>query len=665
MPRLPDGRWYTVVGVTGHIDHGKTTLVRALTGVDTDQHPEEKRRGITMDLGFAALEDDQHVFAMVDAPGHQRYIANLLAGVSAVDVGLLVVAADQGIQAQTLEHTSVLKTLGVPQLLVVISRIDLVPPDRILELTEELEVFLVDCGFTDFPVIPVSSATGQGLDALRDALRRAATTTARVDSPQDRHRTDPLRMPIDRVLHVPGRGLVVAGSIWSGSISVGDPVQLVGQEDVLRVREIEVHGREVESSHAGLRTALNVVGRSGKAPRRGDELVSPGAYPPTQRLLVRMSTFSDAPRLNRSLQMLMHTATTAVEVHVRASQPLEPGRHYDVIVESDRPIVATWQQACLFRLPHPVGCCSGGHVLAWLPPHIQVKRKDLLKAAPGLGAADAANRLAQWVHLAATLDPAEPWFRTWSRAAVPDWKSTVDQVLHTGRVVEIGGLLVSTRALERIQSQVLRILDQHAKQHADAWLLIDSLHRRMEPYGRPEIVDRAIARLLEEQKIVRLNQMVALASEKTLLSKKQRARMEQLLQQYEAARMPPTAKELAAQLGISIDGVHTLVRHAVEQGLLIDLKQGFFIGQAVFRQLCRELHQRYQEQSELTVAEIRDLWGVTRKHAIPLLEYCDRTGITRRQGDARVPGERLQGLMLDGSSDASLAKRTVTGPEDA
>ncbi|RMF40451.1 MAG: selenocysteine-specific translation elongation factor [Planctomycetota bacterium] len=641
MTRLPDGRWYTVVGVTGHIDHGKTSLVRALTGVDTDQHPEEKRRGITIDLGFAAWEDDQHVFAMVDAPGHQRYIGNLLAGVSAVDVGLLVVAADQGIQAQTLEHTSVLKTLGVPQLIVVISRIDLVSPERVAELREELEVFLVDCGFTEFPTIPVSSITGEGLDALKSALRQAASAAVPDEARRSDGASEPLRMPIDRVLHIPGRGLVVAGSIWSGAIAVGDQVQLVGRDDVLRVREIEVHGREVEVSHTGLRTALNLVGLSGRDPRRGDELVRPGEFTPVRRLLVRLSAFSDAPQLKNALQMQMHTATTAIEVHVRAAEPIEPGGQYDVIVETASPIVATWMQPCLFRLPHPVGCCAGGHVLGWVPSHVRARRKDLLNAARALAAAAPAERLMGWIQLTGTLDPRESWFAQWARDAIPSWSATVDEVLQTDQVIGIGPLLVSRDALHRTEAHVLRILEEHARQSADTWLLVDTLRRRLETWAPAELVDRAVERLLQEQKIVRLNRMVALASEKTLLSKKQRARMEQLLQQYESARMPPTAKELAAGLGISLDAVQTLVRHAVEQGLLIDLQGGFFIGRSVLQQLCTELHGRYQQQPELTVADIRDLWGVTRKHAIPLLEYCDRAGITRRQGDVRVAGVNL------------------------
>ncbi|MEM8734339.1 MAG: GTP-binding protein, partial [Planctomycetota bacterium] len=210
---------YTTVGVVGHIDHGKTTLVRKLTGVDTDSHPEEKARGITIDIGFASCTADGHTFAFIDAPGHQKYIGNLLAGVSRVDIGLLVVAADQGIQEQSLEHVAILKCLSVPQLVVAISRIDLCTEAQLETLVEELQVFLGDYGYRDFPVISYSAVSGTGIGELLKSLHDCSQDSSVSSSELPVHL--PFRMPIDRVLSVEGRGLVVAGTPWTGRVSVG------------------------------------------------------------------------------------------------------------------------------------------------------------------------------------------------------------------------------------------------------------------------------------------------------------------------------------------------------------------------------------------------------------------------------------------------------------
>ncbi|MGB4707160.1 MAG: selenocysteine-specific translation elongation factor, partial [Fuerstiella sp.] len=261
---------YTIVGVIGHIDHGKTSLVAALTGVDTDTHPEEKRRGITIDLGFASFKEGDHQFALIDAPGHQKYIGNLLAGVSGIDVGLLVVACDQGIQEQTLEHAAILSMLGVQRLVVVQSRIDLVTDAVRAELAEELEVFLDDFGFQNVPMVPVSSVTKVGISELKTLLCEIADTIEVRPSGQF------FRMPVDRVFSMPGRGCVIAGTVWSGMLKTGDNLELANSGTMVRVREIEVHGEAVDDSRVGYRTALNVTGVSVSDVERGDELIQPG-----------------------------------------------------------------------------------------------------------------------------------------------------------------------------------------------------------------------------------------------------------------------------------------------------------------------------------------------------------------------------------------------------
>ncbi|MEZ6062295.1 MAG: selenocysteine-specific translation elongation factor [Planctomycetaceae bacterium] len=631
---------YTIVGVIGHIDHGKTSLVRALTGTDTDTHPEEKRRGITIDLGFAAVRDGDREFAFIDAPGHQKYIGNLLAGVSAVDVGLLVVACDQGIQQQTLEHASILQMLGVPKLIVAISRIDLSTEDALHELTEELEVFLADFGFSDFPIVPLSSVTGEGLDELRNALRQAARTSLRSADGF-------FRMPIDRVFSVPGRGCVVAGTIWSGTVGIGDtlewrPAGAAAQAPAnVRVRELEVHGESVTKSVVGRRTAMNVTGVDTHLVKRGDELVAPGLFPVSRNLIVEIRTFADAPSLRCPATVQLHTATTADSARISGIKRLEAGQQVIAFVETQYPVVATFGQKVLLRLPYPIGSFGGGRVLAVLDSGIRQKRRMLDDALP-LGDADPAIRLAALVQLDGEVDVDPIRFELQLGIPSRSCDEIVEQTVALKSVLmPVEGRLVSRAAADRVRSRALALLAQQAEDSPNAWCVEASLIQQLRPLGSAGIVQWALRSLQDENLVVRLGSLLALSTGENALSKRQRSRLDQIVEMFRGNRASPTTKEIANKLEISTDAVASLIRFAVEQRIVIDVGGGFMISADTFRELCGELKLLFDEQPERSVADIRDCWQVTRKHAIPFLEYCDRIGVTQRSGDVRMAGPQL------------------------
>lgn len=629
---------YVTVGVTGHIDHGKTSLVGVLTGIETDTHPEEKQRGITIDLGFASYREEGHTFAFIDAPGHQKYVGNLLAGVSAVDIGLLVVACDQGIQEQTLEHASVLKTLGVPKLIVALSRIDLCDEHRQAEILEELEVFLADVGFEELPIVPLSSVTGAGIAELKHQLCAAA------DSTQQRavwRAEASFRMPIDRVLNVPGRGLVVAGTVWSGSTSVGDMLEIVGEPEPLRVREIESHGEIVSTSRLGVRTAINLAGTVANEVKRGDELVSCNSLSPSSRLLATIELYSDALPLNCPATIQMHTATTACAARIIGVKQLHPGQKAVVIVEPEKPIIATLDQLFLIRRPYPVGTLGGGQVLARIDD-LPRKNRDLIAFGNQITGADTAERLVAWIHAKGELFVEPIWFET--QLGVPQHRVkglVAAAAEQSDSIVIVDGVLVSQHLVQKTADSIRRLLDARAKDSDDAWLIRDSIAQRTADQASEGIVNRALDLLVRQEIVVELNGLFAIASEKTLLSKKQRAKMEQMLKLYEGSITPPMTKELATTLSTSLDAVNSLVRHATQQRLLVNIGQGLYYSTAVFTQLCDTLRSLFGNQAELSVAEIRDGWKVTRKYAIPLLEFCDRNQITIRQQDVRTQGPGL------------------------
>jgi selenocysteine-specific elongation factor len=629
---------YTIVGITGHIDHGKTTLVRVLTGVDTDTHPEEKRRGITIDLGFASFEQEGHRFALIDAPGHQKYIGNLLAGVSAIDIGLIVVAADQGIQEQTLEHAAVVRALGVSKLIVAISRIDLVNEAVVTELSEELELFLGDMGFDEVPTVAICAPTGSGMDRLRSLLIECANQDAAQDArPAD---TQPFRMPVDRVFTVPGRGLVVAGTIWTGQIRVGDMLQLAGTEHPWRVREIEVHGEMAESSQAGFRTAVNLVGSGNGELSRGDELIARGTHDLSDVLVVELNMFADTPAIRCPAMVQLHTGTNSCTARIVGVKQLEPAASRIVLVQPERPLVASYQQACLFRRPYPIGSFAGGRVLA-ATQRGSAKTKNLLVLGERLRSADACQRLLAWIDYLGEMELDATWCALHLGIAPESFAEVVDQAVQNESVLRIGGTLVSRSTLNRTRQFIRKMVEARAQQAEDVWLVEASIIERARGLGSPAMIQMAIEQMIGDKQLVRLNSMLALATDDTNLSKKQRSVMEQIVRIYSETRSPPTFKELTQQLELSSDALVSLVRFATQQKILTDLGKGFLISTKVLDELMQELCSLFEVEPQLSVAAIRDRWQVTRKHAIPLLEYCDRQAITVRRGDVRVAGRKL------------------------
>ncbi len=629
---------YTIVGVTGHIDHGKTTLVRVLTGVDTDTDPEEKRRGITIDLGFAAFCEGEHQFALIDAPGHQKYIGNLLAGVSAIDLGLLIVACDQGIQQQTLEHAAIVKALGVRNLIVAISRVDLVSDSDVAELSEELAVFLDDLGFDEIPIIPFSSVTGLGIDRLKSLMCEYAS---RQDSatPKALESKD-FRLPVDRVMKVPGRGLVLAGTVWSGEVRIGDMLEIAGTNVTLRVRELEVHGEPVELSRAGYRTAVNLAGGSNVDVQRGDELVTPGTHRKSNRLVVALQMFADAAEIRCPAIVQMHTATQCCSVRILGVKQLLAGSQAIVVVEPEVPIVATYSQACLFRRPYPVGSIAAGSILAAIEGG-HAKTKNLVALGRRLQVTDAAERLVAWVDFLGEMKLGVQRSPHELGIATEDLTVALQTVVEAQSVIQLGERLVSLAAAQAARQFVLKSLEAWTQSAEDAWIVETSIIERASIVGSSALISFTIDQLVGEKLLVRFNNLLAIASEHTSLSKKQRANIEHVIALYADTRSPPTLKEAAEQLRLTLDLVGSIMRFATQQQLLVDLGNGFHISTQVFRLLCQELQSLFSDEAELSVAVIRDRWLVTRKHAIPLLEYCDRAAITVRRDTLRTAGPEL------------------------
>jgi selenocysteine-specific elongation factor len=630
---------YTIVGVIGHIDHGKTSLVAALTGTDTDTHPEEKRRGITIDLGFASFTNGDHQFALIDAPGHQKYIGNLLAGVSGVDIGLLVVACDQGIQEQTLEHASILQVLGVKRLIAVLSRTDLATEETQAELREELELFLDDCGFQQVPMIAVSTVDGSGLPELQQQLQRMA------DECPERTTGSYFRMPVDRTFTIPGRGCILAGTVWSGSVQSEDALELLSTGETVRVREVEVHDRPQNESRVGYRTALNVTGVSAGEVQRGDELLQPGVFTASQLLLAELKTFATSPELKCPATVQVHLAAGSCSGRITGVRRLFPDQSTVVAIETERPVVATYGQKILLRLPYPVGTVGGATVLAALS--VDQKRRHLIEFGEKIALSDPIDRLVAWTDFQGELQPTEPFAELQLGVPGVQLNSLVDQALTENRVVRPQGssAIVSTTAVQKIQRRATSVLTAAAEENQDAWMVTDSLVRQLQPMGSETLVRWCIDDLIRQGRLVKVGQRIAIASEENALSKKQQKRMEQIVGMFDDTRSPPGLADIANELQLPLETVRSLSRFAVQAGLLLDTGFDLLVSHEVFSTMCRDLQQMFEQHSELSVAEIRDGWGVTRKHAIPFLEFCDRENITVRSDNIRTAGPALSNYL--------------------
>lgn len=624
---------YTVIAVVGHIDHGKTALVRALTGVDTDTHPEEKRRGITIDLGFAVWRDHDDEYAFVDAPGHQKYINNLVSGVSHVDVGLLLVAADQGIQAQTLEHVAILQAIGVREMVVVISRTDLASAKATESLDEELRVFLADFGLDDFPVHRFSATSGEGLEAIKECLREHAVG-------ERRDNELPFRMPIDRTISIPGRGCVVAGVVWNGRIKLGDTLCIPGRA-VVRVRGLESHGCDVDEMRFGRRVAVNLVGISSNELHRGDELIACESYAQSQRLLVQLSMFEATSNLACPATVHLHTATLGCEARVLGVPELRNGDSAVCVIETRQPVIATHGQRFLLRRPYPVGCFGGGRVLTTLQSGVGTLKRQLMLG-ESLVSDDCLERLVGWIEFvgqANTSDQSLSW-----RLGLPlrQLDALANEAVGSRGVVAIDrGVWTGPRFLEETQNWLVRLLDETAENKGVVWRSEQSIIHRGGRTRSGAVVSWCLQQLYRKGVVVNVNGMVALATDETQLSKLQLRRLNRLLEALIGNHTPESISELAASMDVPLPSLMALVRFAEQQGLVIDIGSGWVFERSVVVRMVEGLQDLLADEDSVSVAQIRDAWGNTRKHAIPLLEFFDRIGVTVRENGQRIAGPEM------------------------
>jgi selenocysteine-specific elongation factor len=609
-----------IIGTAGHIDHGKTALVRALTGVDTDRLPEEKRRGITIALGFAPLElPGLGVVGVVDVPGHEAFVRTMLAGASGIDVALLVVAADEGVMPQTREHLDILRLLDVPRGVVALTKCDLADSDLRQLVETELRELLAGTALSSATIVQVSAHTGEGIDALRAALAAA------LQAAPPRAADEPWRLPVDRVFSVAGAGTVVTGTAWSGALSVGDTVRILPGEQTARVRSIESHGRSVERSQPGARLAVALAGvdRADVAP--GATLVrADDPWRTTAVLRADVSLVPDAEPVGVRTRLRFHFGTAECGARVVATGgALAPGAPRPVRITLDAPVVARAGDRFVLRGGAQHRTIGGGVITDPLPMTPRARPWERTGGEPR-------DRL-QWMLAeagAAGVEMAPLAVRLGLRAS--ELERLLKQVKGTARV---GDRLIESAILDVMRTQLVANVTR-AHEQAPLAPGLDRQTARASLSPSDALADEVIRRAERAGVIEVAGSALRLPGFDPALSTGSGDKRAQLLKALEdAGAEPPSVAELQATHGHDVPALLKLLeREGAAVPVALDR---WFAAQAV-QALIDRLRAGTIPTRRYTPSELRELLGISRKYLIPFLEWCDRKGIARRSEDGRT-----------------------------
>ena len=632
-----------VLGTAGHIDHGKTALVRALTGVDTDRLEEEKRRGITIDLGFAELSDGRRRMGVVDVPGHEDFVRTMVAGATGVDAVLLVVAADEGVMPQTREHLQIVRLLDVERLVVALTKADLVEdPEWMALVRDDVRGLLADTPWADAPVVPTSVETGEGLDALAGALLDLVEAPSRRTRGED----DVARLPLDRAFTVKGTGTVVTGTLVSGTLRSGQRVRVLPDGPEARLRGLQVHGREVEEVRAGERTAAALAGVDREALHRGQALVAGEGWRATDRLTVRLSVLADAEReVVHGQRVRVHLGTSEVMgrvVLLEGAEAVPPGQEGWAQLRLERPVVARAGDRLVIRFYSPMTTVGGAVVAEPLPPRRTRLEAGEEEALARLLGDDADGRVAAALGLAG-----------WGGAAVAALPvvtgltpGNADEAL--GRLIAQGarmveGVAVAAPRVDEGRRRLLEAVDvHHAEEPLRPGVEAEAFRRALPGGAAAGLADALLAELVAEGELAVDRGVVARPGFRPTLSAAQERMRERLEAVYrEAGLAPPSVAELPAE--VAGEDLWPLLRLLEGAGALVALEDGVFAWRPTVEAAIENVRRALGGREGLGPADFKDVLPVSRKHLLPLLAHLDRRGVTVRRGDGRDvagPAER-------------------------
>lgn len=623
-----------IIGTAGHVDHGKTELIKALTGIDTDRLAEEKKRGISIDLGFAPFQlPDGRLAGIVDVPGHEKFIHNMLAGVGGVDLVLMVIDATEGVMPQTREHLAILELLQIEKGMLIITKIDLVEKEWLELVVEEVKEAFDGTFLADSPLHLVSARTKEGIAALQEALYQLAEKVLAGDAHA------PLRLPVDRAFSLAGFGTVVTGTILKGTVKTGETVEVTPPGRHFRVRGIQVHGEEVAVASAGQRTALNLAGLEKEGVIRGSVVAAPGYFHPTHYLDTKLKLLSTAsrPLVNMvPVHFYLGTARTVASLLLLDREELAPGSAGFVQCRLDKPLIAQRGDRFIIRSYSPVVTIGGGVVLDERPSRHKRFRQEVLERLQDLEKGDPLPFVLQ--KLTASQGAALSELSQVTKMASQQLTKMLEQAGREGKIAMLGDLYVATVQKEGWGKTILSELERF---HEEKPLLSGMPRTRALKMLPRKITGQAGDALLEH-----LKERGLLTINGDLLAKKdftpqptetQEKKLEEIAGLFKSGGLtPPVPKKIWEPLGLKKEEGDSLLDYLVYRGALVKISADIYLHSEVYDRCLQVLKEYLQKNRSISLGRYRDLLQTSRKYAQALLEYFDSCKYTRRLGDERV-----------------------------
>jgi len=626
-----------IVGTAGHIDHGKSSLVQALTGTHPDRLAEEKRRGITIDLGFAFLEEDGVRFGFIDVPGHERFVSNMLAGAAGIDLVLLVIAADESIKPQTREHFDICRLLGVKHGVIALTKCDLVDADTLTLVQLEIEEYLRGSFLAGAPVVAVSSKTGAGVSELKRSLVTAAAQANGKDA------TRAFRLPIDRAFSMPGFGTVVTGTLVSGNVKVGEEVELLPGGERLRVRGLQTGGRAVEQAVAGQRTAVNLAGIDHAAVKRGMCLGEPGKFRATRRMDAEFLLLPGTRRLKNRERVHFHasSAETVAEILLYGRNELTAGQSALAHLRLRDEVLVVPGERFIVRQFSPVTTIGGGEVLDPLA------RRPLTKDTGRLKFLETLRDGSREAVLDALVKRAPMGLRFEEIGTHTAWGEseilqTLRQLSAAGLVKAIGEdrpILITAPRFEEVRSRIRENVELFQRDNPLVpGIAREDLRVKVGRRVRPEVFRAALEELFTQKKLEVQAEIVRRAGTGIVLLPEEQVAKEKIEAAFRLSGLTvPSVKEVLAGLAMEAKRAEKLLHILLREKTLVRISPDLIFHSAALAHLKEQLLTYKKTTGErVSVPGFKELTGITRKYAIPLLEYLDRERVTRRAGDERV-----------------------------
>jgi selenocysteine-specific elongation factor len=637
---MPQPSRHVVVGTAGHIDHGKSALVRALTGIDPDRLKEEKERGITIDLGFAHLRDESGIsLGFIDVPGHERFVKNMLAGVGGIDLVMLVVAADESVMPQTREHFDICRLLRIPRGLIAITKRDLVDAELREIAALEVKELVAGSFLESAPVVEVSARTGEGLSDLRRALVEIAEKTPR------RSWEGPFRLPVDRVFSMRGFGTVVTGTLVSGSVAPDDEVEILPRGLAARVRGLQVHGEKEAGASAGQRTAVNLQGIEVGDVVRGDVLAQPGAFRPTWMLDAELEVLPSSSIPVKDLTRVhLHLGTAEILGRVRVlggRRSIAAGGRGMVQLRLEGPIVAARRDRFILRRYSPLETIAGGWVIDAYPEKHAVSSDSVAERLAALGGAEAKEAAALFVADAGEAGVPEDELLRRLGAGVSERDRVVAELLRDGTAIAAGRaprVLLAGGVVGRIGEKLDAELRRFQKRNPLLRGMPKSeLREKVAAAAPPEVFELILAKLHESGRLRAEKELVATSDHRIVMNLDEERARDVLVAHYRSAGYSPKSlPDLSSEAKLDLKLLERVQRVLLKDGTVVQVSQGMVFHREALEELKRNVRSFKSKRNRIDVAFFKEIAGVTRKHAIPLLEWLDRERVTQRSGNERV-----------------------------